>query len=171
MRMKALGFLAAVLLVIAVCALGETPVPSAAPETPVETAGGTAADESTVTDLAAEPAATPKPARGYVLVSTSTGYGFLPLPEDEDYTYPLVQTKTDGSQTVNYIHVTPHGVYMEDSTCEGHDCVEQGAVTLENREERILGNMIICLPNQVILELYTPEELLALMNGGTEEGK
>ena len=141
MRMKPLELLAAAVLLMTGCARGEKP----------------------------EPAATPKPARGYVLVSTSTGYGFLPLPEEEDYTYPLVQTRTDGTQTVNYIHVTPDGVYMEDSTCEGHDCVEQGQVTFENRKERILGNMIICLPNQVMLQLYTPEELLSLMENRTED--
>jgi hypothetical protein len=54
---------------------------------------------------------------------------------------------------------------MEDSTCENHDCVEQGMVTLENRDERILSNMIICLPNQVTLQLFTPEELLEMAKG------
>ena len=54
---------------------------------------------------------------------------------------------------------------MEDSTCANHDCIDQGIVTLENRKERILGNMIICLPNQVCLQLYTPEEILALYEG------
>ena len=39
------------------------------------------------------------------------------------------------------------------------------SLTLENREERILGNMIICLPNQVTLQLFTPEELLEMMKG------
>ena len=31
-------------------------------------------------------------------------------------------------------------------------------MTLDNIEERILFNMVICLPNQVTLELLTPEE-------------
>jgi hypothetical protein len=51
---------------------------------------------------------------------------------------------------------------MEDSTCENHDCVDQGEVTLENRKDRILGNMIICLPNQVTLQLLTPDEVLEM---------
>ena len=72
---------------------------------------------------------------------------------------------SDGTEAVNTIHLTPEGVYMEDSTCQGHDCVQQGEVTLDNRNERILGNMIICLPNQVTLQLYTPEELLEMMKG------
>ncbi len=108
----------------------------------------------------------PKPAPGYVLVSTATQSGWLPLPEEGEVSYPLKQVLPDGTESENLIHLTPEGVYMEDSTCQGHDCVDQGMVTLENREERILGNMIICLPNQVLLQLYTPDELLEMMQGG-----
>ena len=111
----------------------------------------------------ASPVATPVPARGYVLVTTATQMGFLPLPEEEDYVFPLTQLRTDGTFTENVIHLTPEGVYMESSTCENHDCIEEGIVTLENRKDRILGNMIICLPNQVTLQLLTPEEILSLM--------
>ena len=111
------------------------------------------------------PEETPKPARGYVLVATATQSGWLPLPEAGEASYPIHQLLADGTEAVNTIHLTPEGVYMEDSTCEGHDCVQQGIVTLENREERILGNMIICLPNQVTLQLFTPEELLQMAKG------
>ena len=106
-----------------------------------------------------------KPARGYVLVSTATWIGWLPLPDEGEISYPLRQILPDGTEAVNVIHLTPEGVYMEDSTCEGHDCVLQGEVTLENRDERILSNMIICLPNQVLLQLFTPEELLEMTQG------
>ena len=99
----------------------------------------------------------------YILVVTANGYGWLPLLEEE-YAYPLIQILPDGSEIMNLIHVTPDGMYMEDSDCEGHDCMEQGMVTLENREERILGNMIICLPHQVQLYLYTLEEITALLS-------
>jgi len=112
-----------------------------------------------------EPTDSPKPAKGYVLVTTATQSGWLPLPEDGEVSYPLRQLLPNGTEAVNTIHLTPEGVYMEDSTCEGHDCVQQGEVTLDNRVERILGNMIICLPNQVTLQLYTPEELLEMMKG------
>lgn len=112
------------------------------------------------------PDATPQPAKGYVLVRTATQMGWLPLPEEGEVSYPLKQVLPDGTEAVNVIHLTPDGVYMEDSTCENHDCVGQGEVTLENRDERILSNMIICLPNQVILELYTPEEVLEMVQGG-----
>jgi len=107
-----------------------------------------------------EPSDAPLP-RGYVVVSYAAGIGFLPLPAEEEYTYPLYQLLPDGTAALNWIHITPGGMYMEDSTCANHDCVDQGEVTLENREERLLGNMIICLPNQVVLSLLTPEELQA----------
>jgi len=127
-----------------------------------------AAAEPTVTaqpQATEEPTDSPKPAKGYVLVTTATQSGWLPLPEDGEVSYPLRQLLPNGTEAVNTIHLTPEGVYMEDSTCEGHDCVQQGEVTLDNRVERILGNMIICLPNQVTLQLYTPEELLEMMKG------
>ena len=108
----------------------------------------------------------PSPAPGYVLVSTATQTGWLPLPEEGEYSYDLKQVLPDGTEAVNVIHLSPEGVYMEDSTCENHDCVEQGEVTLDNKQDRILGNMIICLPNQVMLQLYTPEELLEMVKDG-----
>ncbi|MBQ8964384.1 MAG: NusG domain II-containing protein [Clostridia bacterium] len=127
-----------------------------------------AAAEPTVTaqpQATEEPTDSPKPAKGYVLVTTATQSGWLPLPEEGEVSYPLRQLLPNGTEAVNTIHLTPEGVYMEDSTCEGHDCVQQGEVTLDNRAERILGNMIICLPNQVTLQLYTPEELLEMVKG------
>ena len=127
-----------------------------------------AAAEPTVTaqpQATEEPTDSPKPAKGYVLVTTATQSGWLPLPEEGEVSYPLRQLLPNGTEAVNTIHLTPEGVYMEDSTCEGHDCVQQGEVTLDNRAERILGNMIICLPNQVTLQLFTPEELLEISKG------
>ena len=103
-------------------------------------------------------------ARGYVRVVSPTIEGWLPLPEEEDYVYPLRQAGGDGRELVNVIHVTPSGVYMESANCENQDCVLQGEVTLDNKGSRTLENMIICLPHQVVLELYSTEELLALSN-------
>ena len=119
-------------------------------------AGEEAAPEATIS---------PSPAKGYVLVTTATQSGWLPLPEEGEASFPLRQTLPDGTEAVNVIHLTPDGVYMEDATCANHDCMGQGVVTLENREERILGNMIICLPNQVTLQLFTPEEVLEMVKG------
>ena len=54
---------------------------------------------------------------------------------------------------------------MLSSTCKNQQCIHQGVVSLANRDSRALYNQIICLPNQVILELLTPEEAAAEMAG------
>ncbi len=47
---------------------------------------------------------------------------------------------------------------MHASNCDNQDCVHQGKVTLDNRENRVLMNMIICLPNRVVLTLLDAQE-------------
>ena len=104
------------------------------------------------------------PSIGYVLVQLSYSGGLLPLPQEGEYTKTIRQTMDDGSEYVNVIHVTPTGFWMEESNCEGQDCVDEGEVTLENRRERILGNMVICLPHQLMLYLITREEAVSLLS-------
>ncbi len=147
----------AIILLLALLAL----CAGAAGEAPEAT---TSLKATTAPDATATPDATvaPSPAKAYVLVTTAAAAGWLPLPEEGEVSYPLRQTLPDGTEAVNVIHLTPDGMYMEDATCANHDCVGQGLVTLENRDERILGNMIICLPNQVTLQLFTPEEVLEM---------
>jgi len=53
----------------------------------------------------------------------------------------------------NEIKITEEGVKMLSSSCDNQNCVMQGEATLENFETRILGGWIICLPNQVSIEL------------------
>lgn len=101
---------------------------------------------------------TPVPARGYVRVTAGNESRWFPLPEEGEVSFTVRQQSGD-DQLENIIHLTPEGVYMEASTCHNQDCVEQGMVTLENRETRVLSNWIICLPNQVSIELFTPEEV------------
>ena len=102
------------------------------------------------------------PSIGYVLVSEPDPIGLLPLPTEGEYLRTLRQIQPDGSEWVNVLHVTPDGFWMEDSNCNGHDCMDEGIVTLENREERILGNVVICLPHRLMLELLTREEAVRL---------
>ena len=104
------------------------------------------------------------PSIGYVLVQLSYSGGLLPLPQEGEYTKTIRQTMDDGSEYVNVIHVTPTGFWMEKSNCEGQDCVDEGEVTLENRQERILGKMVICLPHQLMLYLITREEAVSLLS-------
>ena len=104
------------------------------------------------------------PSIAYVLVRTQNAIGLLPLPLEGEYTRTIRQTMADGTEAVNVLHLTSNGVWMEDSNCEGHDCINEGEVTLENREERVLWNMIICLPHQLSLELITRDEAVSLLN-------
>ena len=104
------------------------------------------------------------PSIAYVLVRMPDPVGLLPLPTEGEYTRTIRQTMPDGSEAINVLHLTPNGVWMEEANCEGQDCVGEGEVTLENREERVLWNMIICLPHQLSLELITREEALSLLD-------
>ena len=103
------------------------------------------------------------PSIAYVLVRMQNAAGLLPLPVEGEYTRTIRQNMPDGSEAVNVLHLTPSGVRMEDSNCEGHDCINEGEVTLENREERVLWNMIICLPHQLSLELITRAEAVQMI--------
>ena len=98
------------------------------------------------------------PAVAYVLVRMPDPVGLLPLPLEGEYTRTIRQVMADGSEAINVLHLTPDGFRMEDANCQGHDCIEEGEVTLENREERVLMNMVICLPHQLSLELITRDE-------------
>ena len=120
----------------------------------------------------AETAEEARPA-GYVLVTTATQSGWLALPteEEDDKVVTVSQTMPDGTQALNVVHLMPNGVYMEDANCANHDCMDEGEITLENIPERILGNMIICLPNQVILQLSSAEEALAIFGEMTDAGE
>lgn len=129
----------------------------------------TEAPESTEAPASTEePAAAKEPAQAYLVVSVA-GAMYEPIPLYEEGRYTVKR-----GDLVNTIEVTPDSIKMHASSCDNQDCVEQGVVSLENRSKRVLQNMIICLPNEVVLELYTPEEIAALllsMTGYTgEEG-
>ncbi len=53
----------------------------------------------------------------------------------------------------NVVRIEGGAVYMLSSSCEDQDCVHQGKLTLENHTQRFLGNLILCLPNRVIVTL------------------
>lgn len=89
------------------------------------------------------------------LVVTVGDKTYQPIPLTEEGYYRLRH-----DDCINIVHVTPTSIDMHEANCENQDCVEQGEVTLENKDTRILGNMIICLPNQVTLQLYSRDELI-----------
>ena len=65
-------------------------------------------------------------------------------------------TVDQGNGKVNVIHMTEKGFYMASSTCDNQLCVHQGEVTIDNYQQRILGASVLCLPNNVDLELVVP---------------
>lgn len=87
------------------------------------------------------------------LVITVAGETYEPIRLDGAGKY----TVTRGDK-VNVVEVTENSIRMHSSTCDNQDCVLQGTVTLENRADRVLQNMILCLPNEVVLELLTETE-------------
>ena len=136
-----------------------------------ETDTGRLGGEETGTDTASgltEPpfltqVTTTDTAEAYVLVKTREFTGLLPLPTEGHEQKTIRQTMTDGTEAVNVLYLTPEGFRMAEANCEGQDCVHEGEVTLENRETRVLWNMIICLPHQLSAELVTREEALAIL--------
>lgn len=107
------------------------------------------------------------PSVAYVLVRLPDSSGLLPLPTEGEYTKTIRQTMPDGTEAVNTLHLTPEGFWMEEANCKGQDCVEEGMVTLENREVRVLWNMVICLPHQLAAELLTREEAIRMLERQT----
>lgn len=76
------------------------------------------------------------------------------LPESGQRRITIRQQTSEG-EIINRICLTPEGMFMEESTCPGQDCVEQTTATVDNWEFRTLGAFVICLPNQVSAELLT----------------
>ena len=92
-------------------------------------------------------------AQAYLRVQVGdTLYSPWPLTQEED----IAINQPDGQQ--NVVRLTPTSIRMHSANCDNHDCIKQGVVTLENRDLRMLANRIVCLPNQVVLELMDPEE-------------
>ena len=107
------------------------------------------------------------PSVAYVLVRLSDSFGLLPLPLEGEYDKTIRQNLADGTEAVNVLHLTPEGFRMEEANCKGQDCVDEGMVTLENREVRVLWNMVICMPHQLAAELITRDEAIQMLKRQT----
>ena len=79
-------------------------------------------------------------------------YADEPLGRERD----VVIQQPDGRR--NVVHITENGFYMKESTCKNQDCIGQGTVTAENYTRRALQTQVICLPNQVTLELALTDQ-------------
>lgn len=76
---------------------------------------------------------------------------------------PLNEAKVihidQGSGKVNDVEITADGhVFMKDSTCENQDCVKQGEMTAANVEQRPMRNFVVCLPNEISIEVRLASE-------------
>ena len=83
-----------------------------------------------------------------VIISVA-GEEKLPVPLSQPQTVTIEQK--DGNK--NVIVITEDGAYMDSSTCHNQICVHSGKVTRDNWDYRPDGAFIICLPNQVSVEL------------------
>lgn len=143
--------------------LDETPAPDApeAAQTPEATAepAATEAPETTDAPQSADmvgpmmPKQTEK-VRGHVVITVAGRQYGDPIPMDRD---KIITVKQENG-AINRIHITPEYVEMESSTCENQDCIGEGEVNVNTYKDRILSTYIICLPNQVTIEMVPADE-------------
>lgn len=149
--------------------LDETPAPTApeAAQTPEATAEPAATEAPTATEA---PEATDAPqsanmvgpmmpkqtekVRGHVVITVAGRQYGDPIPMDRD---KIITVKQENG-AINRIHITPEYVEMESSTCENQDCIGEGEVNVNTYKDRILSTYIICLPNQVTIEMVPADE-------------
>lgn len=149
--------------------LDETPAPEAteAAQTPEATAEPAATEAPTATE-APETTDAPQSAnmvgpmmpkqtekvRGHVVITVAGRQYGDPIPMDRD---KIITVKQENG-AINRIHITPEYVEMESSTCENQDCIGEGEVNVNTYKDRILSTYIICLPNQVTIEMVPADE-------------
>ena len=149
--------------------LDETPAPDAteAAQTPEATAEPDATEAPAATE-APEATDAPKSAnmvgpmmpkqtekvRGHVVITVAGRQYGDPIPMDRD---KIITVKQENG-AINRIHITPEYVEMESSTCENQDCIGEGEVNVNTYKDRILSTYIICLPNQVTIEMVPADE-------------
>ena len=151
-----------VVIILAVLIAGKLvkPAPDTLPDLPAPTESAADQPENTSVPASEMPL-------GYVLATASGETKWSPLPTTDDDLIITI-TREDDPAISNTLRLTRNGFVMDSSTCDNQDCVMQGEVTLENKSDRVLMHMVICLPHNVSAELYSMEEL-ALMLAQTEE--
>lgn len=143
--------------------LDETPAPDTpeAAQTPEATAEPAATEAPAATDAPQSanmvgpmmPKQTEK-VRGHVVITVAGRQYGDPIPMDRD---KIITVKQENG-AINRIHITPEYVEMESSTCENQDCIGEGEVNVNTYKDRILSTYIICLPNQVTIEMVPADE-------------
>lgn len=70
---------------------------------------------------------------------------------------PQVLTIRQDGGRINVIRVDENGIQMIEANCDNQHCVNTGLVSPENADFKPDGPFIICLPNQVSVELVVKE--------------
>ena len=99
---------------------------------------------------------------GYIRAQANGESKWIPLPTTDEDLYITI-TRQDDPGVSNTLRMMKNGFVMDSSTCENQDCVMQGEVTLENKADRVLMHMVLCLPHNVSVELYSTEELMEML--------
>ena len=139
----------------------QSPVPTAVEATAAPTEEPAASADTQ--DAAPTEAARPLAEAYLVIMVGDMVYNPIPLTGPNRY----VLRQGDGEK-VNIIEVTEDSIWMAESTCDNQDCIYQGTVSLENRETRVLQNMVLCLPHNVTLLMMTQEEIRQALPGWLE---
>ncbi len=129
------------------------PIEATAEPTQAPTAEPTEAPKKEAAMVGPMPPKKAEVVRGHVLLTVGGRQYGDPIPMDRDKIITLRQD--DGK--INKVHITPETVYMESSTCDNQDCVQQGEVHVDTYKDRILGTYVICLPNNVSIEMVPVE--------------
>ena len=74
-------------------------------------------------------------------------YGEYPLDEDLE-----IEVLSDDNTVTNTVVIKDSYVFMTDADCPDKLCVKQGKISKS-------GQMIVCLPNKVVVEIYGEEDL------------
>ena len=129
-----------------------TPEPTAVPE---ETAPAEATEAPQSANMMGPmPVPQTEEVKGHVIITVGGRQYGDPIPMDRDKIITIRQENGE----INKIRITPDSVDMEYSTCENQDCIGEGTITLDNYNDRILGTWIICLPNQVTIEMVPADK-------------
>ncbi|MFR4250168.1 MAG: NusG domain II-containing protein [Christensenellales bacterium] len=70
--------------------------------------------------------------------------------------YPLNENREIPLQTeygYNLVVIENGSVFVREADCNNHDCISQGSMNLDNYTQRFLGNLIVCLPHKLEIEL------------------
>jgi len=138
-------------------------VPTAAP-----TATADPAAPAVTADPAASEASLEDIPQGYILVQANGDGGWIPLPTTDEPLYITIGREDD--ETIkNTLRLWRDGFAMDSSTCDNQDCVQQGEVTIDNKDDRVLMHMVLCLPHNVSVELYSMDELIAMMEASQQQ--